>query len=435
MLLLRVRLAKRPLAGVPALWIAVAACFIYTLIGFQPARAADLVLMHARLYASPGVSPLDDATIVLRGGQIASVSRASAVPKGAEVLDCSGMSVTAGLWNSHIHLLPVKFLHADQKGGTELTTAFQEMLTGWGFTSVFDVASVLANTKNLRRRIEAGDILGPRILTTGEPFFPSDGVPVYVKSYLEENHIALPDDASTAAAVERVRAEVHDGADAIKIFAGSIQAHSVLMMQLDRAQAIVKEAHRLHRQVFEHPTNLAGVEIALASGVDVLAHVTSQLGEDWSPGLIARMRAQKMALIPTLMLFEVEAKKGGYSAEDAKKFADIAATRLRAFNAAGGEILFGTDVGYIYQFDTTEEYTLMQRAGMSFAQVLASLTTNPADRFGFGGHSGRVRKGMDGDLTVFNGDPGCNIAAFSRVRYTIRRGKVIFGEASADAAN
>jgi hypothetical protein len=102
------------------------------------------------------------------------------------------MSVTAGLWNSHVHLLPVKFLHADQKSGTELTAAFQEMLTGWGFTSVFDVASVLANTKNLRRRIEAGDILGPRILTTGEPFFPSDGVPVYVKSYLEETTLRYP---------------------------------------------------------------------------------------------------------------------------------------------------------------------------------------------------------------------------------------------------
>jgi imidazolonepropionase-like amidohydrolase len=409
-----------PFARVPALWIALGLCFVSTLIGFQEAWATDLVLVHARVYRAPDASPLDDATIVLRGGQIASVSRAGAVPSGDTVLDCSGMSVTAGLWNSHVHLLPVKFLHADQKSGAELTAAFQEMLTGWGFTSVFDIASVLANTNNLRRRIEMGDILGPRVLTTGEPFFPLHGVPVYVKGYLEENHITLPDDASTAAAVERVRAEVLDGADAIKMFAGSIQVHSVLMMRLDRAQAIVKEAHRLHRQVFEHPTNLAGVNIALASGVDVLAHVTSQLGEDWSPGLMARMRAQKMAVIPTLTLFDVEAQKGGYSPEDALKFADSA-----------GEILFGTDVGYIYRFDTTEEYTLMEQAGMSFTQILASLTTNPADRFGFGSLSGRVRKGMDADLTVFNGDPGRDIAAFSRVQYAIRRGHVIFDKAAA----
>jgi imidazolonepropionase-like amidohydrolase len=71
---------------------------------------------------------------------------------------------------------------------------------------------------------------------------------------------------------------------------------------------------------------------------------------------------------------------------------------------------------------------------MSFTQVLTSLTTNPADRFGFGSRSGRVRKGMDGDLTVFNGDPGSDNAAFSRVRYKIRRGKLIFGKAPADGA-
>jgi imidazolonepropionase-like amidohydrolase len=385
-----------------------------------------MVLVHARVYPSPDAAPLVDATVVVRDGRIAAVGRDVRVPKGATVLDCSGLSVTAGLWNNHVHILPVKFLHADRKTGAELTAAFQEMLTGWGFTTVFDVGSVLANTNDLRTRIASGKILGPRILTTGEPFFPRNGVPVYVQGYLEKNAITLPDDATTADAMARVKKQVGEGADAIKIFAGSIQAHSVLMMPLERAQAIVKEAHSLHRQVFEHPTNLAGVEIALESGVDILAHVTSQLGEDWTPELVARMRAQKMVVIPTLTLFDVEAKKGGYSAEEAQKFADTAASRLREFNAAGGEVLFGTDVGYIYQFDTAEEYTLMQRAGMSFAQILASLTKNPAARFGYGSHSGRIGKGLDGDLTVFKGDPGSDITAFSRVRYTIRGGKVIF---------
>ena len=389
------------------------------------------MLVHARVYASPGAAPIDDATIVLRDGRIASVGRAAKVPRGAEVLDCSGMSVTAGLWNSHVHFMPVKFLHADQKTGAELTSAFQEMLTGWGFTTVFDIASFLANTNNLRMRIAAGEILGPRILTTGEPFFPPNGVPIYVKGYLEENHVTLPDDASTAAAVERVRQQVHDGADGVKIFAGSIQEGSVLMFPLDRAKAIVNEAHALHRPVFAHPTNQAGLEIALDSGVDVLAHLTED--DPWTPALVARMRAQNMAVIPTLTLFDSEMKKNGRPAEATQKFLDSLEARLRAFNEGGGRILFGTDVGYIYQFDTAEEYTLMQRAGMSFAQILAALTTNPAQQFGYAERSGRVAEKMDADVTVFKGDPASDITAFSRVRYTIRAGKLIFGEAAAAA--
>jgi imidazolonepropionase-like amidohydrolase len=211
----------------------------------------------------------------------------------------------------------------------------------------------------------------------------------------------------------------------VKIFAGSIERDEVLLMPLERAQAIVKVAHELKSPVFVHPSNLAGIEVALKSGADVLAHVTSD-EQPWTSALVARMKAARMALIPTLTLFDVEAKKGDAPPDVDAKIVDRAISRLRAYNAAGGEILFGTDVGYIYQFDTSEEYVLMQRAGMSFAQILASLTTNPARRFGFASHSGRIAASMDADLTVLRGDPSADIAAFSQVSYTIRAGKMVF---------
>ena len=305
------------------------------------------------------------------------------------------------------------------------SAALEDMLTRWGFTTVFDIASILANTNAIRARIASGEILGPRILTTGEPFFPVHGVPSYVVKYLDDNRIILPDDPTMAAAVERVQLEIRDGADGIKIFAGSIERDDVLRMPLERARAIVQEAHRLHRPVFVHPSNRAGVGIALDSGADALAHVTSD-EELWPRALVGRMRAAHMALIPTLTLFDVEAKKGGAPLDAHQRFVERAVARLRTYSAAGGDILFGTDVGYIYHFDTSEEFTLMQRAGMSFRQILASLTTNPARRFGFAGHSGRIAVKMDADLTIFRGDPGADISAFSRVSYTIRAGKVIF---------
>ena len=140
-----------------------------------------------------------------------------------------------------------------------------------------------------------------------------------------------------------------------------------------------------------------------------------------------------MALIPTLTLFDEEMKKDGASAEATKKLVDRAVDRLHSYASAGGEILFGTDVGYIYKFDTAEEYRLMQQAGMTFPQILASLTTNPARRFGFGSHSGRIEPGMDADLAVFAGDPAADITALARVRYTIRAGTVIFQHASSGA--
>ena len=68
----------------------------------------------------------------------------------------------------------------------------------------------------------------------------------------------------------------------------------------------------------------------------------------------------------------------------------------------------------------------MARAGLSYRQILAALTTNPAQRFGFARRSGRVAKGMEADLVVLDGDPAKDLTALSRVRYTIRGGRVIY---------
>jgi imidazolonepropionase-like amidohydrolase len=71
----------------------------------------------------------------------------------------------------------------------------------------------------------------------------------------------------------------------------------------------------------------------------------------------------------------------------------------------------------------------MQRAGMSFRQILAALTTAPAERFGAAQHAGRIAIGMDADIVVLEGDPMTDIRALTRVRYTLRKGRVIYRRA------
>jgi imidazolonepropionase-like amidohydrolase len=224
-----------------------------------------------------------------------------------------------------------------------------------------------------------------------------------------------------------VRQQIHDGADGVKIFTGSVESGGILLMPLDVAKAIVAEAHRAGKPVFAHPSNGKGIEIAIQAGVDVLAHPSTD-GHPFTPSLIERMKTAHMALIPTMTLLDVEGRKGNMHPADIDRWIDMAVQEVKSYSEAGGQILFGTDVGYINQFDTTEEFTLMSRAGMDFRQGLASLTTNPADRFGFAAHSGRVAKGMDADLVVLRADPSLDAAAFAKVKYTIRSGKVIHSE-------
>ena len=391
-----------------------------------PARASDLALVGAKIYPSPAEPAIENGSILLHDGRIAAVGPAAAVkiPRDATVIDAKGLVVTAGFWNSHVHILAPGLLHPEKLSPQQLTSKLQEMLTRWGFTSVFDIASLLNDTNLIRRRIASGEVQGPRILTVGEPFWAKGGTPVYIKGFLEANNISIPEVDSNAQAAERVRQQLRNGADGIKIFAGSVQQNSILIMPLDLAKAIVAEAHRAGKPVFAHPANQAGIELVLESGADILAHTTPD-GGVWSSSLVARLKAANVALIPTLTLWHVEFKNLPPE-EFEKGMNTVVLPQLRAFSAAGGQILFGTDVGYIEQFDTSEEFAWMSRAGLTFQQILASLTTNPARRFGTAARRGRIAAGMDADLVVLSADPAQDAAAFSKVRYTIVGGKLVY---------
>jgi len=400
---------------------------LWVLFACGLARASDLALVGAKIYPSAAEQAIENGSILVHDGRIVALGPSAAVkvPHDAMVIDCKGLVVTAGFWNSHVHILLPDLLHAEKLSSQQITSQLEEMLTRWGFTTVFDIASVLDNTTLLRRRIESGEVKGPRILTVGAPFWVKGGTPIYIRGFLEANHINFPEVESTTQATERVRQQIRDGADGIKIFANSIEQDGILTMPLDLARAIVAESHRAGKPVFAHVSNDQGIEVAVQSGVDVLAH-TTPADDLWSPPFAERLKAANMALTPTLTLWEVEYR--GSDPDELKKGMGKAAEQLKAFSQARGQVLFGTDVGYIERFDTSEEYAWMSRAGMSFQQILASLTTNPAQRFGYSTRRGRIAEGMEADLTVLRDDPADNSIAFSKVRYTIVGGNVIYSQ-------
>lgn len=78
---------------------------------------SELAIVGARVYPAPGVSPLANATVIVRDGVIAEVGPASAVRAGAsaQVIDGRGLTVVAGLWNSHVHLFSPTLSRPDRK--------------------------------------------------------------------------------------------------------------------------------------------------------------------------------------------------------------------------------------------------------------------------------------------------------------------------------
>ena len=361
------------------------------------ANAQSLVLLGAKVYASPDAAPLLDAVVLTSGGRITAVGSRSEVqiPQDASIIDCTGKTVVAGFWNSHVHFSQTAWKNAASAPALPLEEQMREMLTRWGFTTVWDLGSYRNNSLALRRRVNSGEVPGPNILLAGN-IFPKGGHPVYIPSEQQ-----LPEAATPEEAAQMARNDLGMGLDGTKLFTGAYMGDKpVVNMDAAVAKAAVDVAHAAGKPVFAHPQNRMGVDAVITAGVDVLAHtVPNEPG--YTPEQLARFKLQGIALIPTLSLWTTVVR-----------------------DSAGGVVMFGTDVGFTQVYDTSLEYELMHRA-LSESQVLASLTTNPALYFK-AATKGKVEKGFDADLVVLDGDPMTDVRNLAKVAYTIRAGKVIY---------
>jgi imidazolonepropionase-like amidohydrolase len=382
-------------------------------------------LVGGTIYISPTEEPIRDGAVLIQGAKIVSVGRRAQIqfPETAHVLDCFGLTITAGLWNSHVHFFERKWADVASIPAPELGRQLQDMLTKYGFTSVFDTGSVWENTRCLRDRIDSSEVPGPKIRSTGEGLVPPGALPSdQVLGMMGVMKLPAPEIADAPQAAAAAKKLLDAGVDAIKIFAsaprGAPLPESVF-------QAAVNEAHRANKPVFVHPNNAADALAAVRGGVDIIAHTTPHSGP-WDETLLAAMKEKRVALTPTLTLWKYYMRHDRLSAQE--KVTNTEIGQLRAWMATGGTVLFGTDLGAV-EYDPSEEYALMSQAGMTFRQILASLTTAPADRFGDAIKLGRVAAGLQADLAIFHQDPAIDLRALSHLKYTFRAGKIIYREA------
>src|SRR3954454_21804269 len=119
-----------------------AALFLF-LVGETTATAQTVVLTGGTVYASPEAAPLADAVIIATNGVITAIGSRSEVqiPADIRIIDCTGKTIVAGFWNSHVHFTEAVWGNAASAPAATLEAHMQEMLTRWGFTSVWDLGS------------------------------------------------------------------------------------------------------------------------------------------------------------------------------------------------------------------------------------------------------------------------------------------------------
>src|SRR5262249_46163806 len=206
--------------------------------------------------------------------------------------------------------------------------------------------------------------------------------------------LQLPEVADASEATAAARKLLDEGVDGIKVYAASLGWPTVLLPE-SAIQAAAHEAHLRNKLVFAHPQTLEGLQAAVHGGADILVHTAPNAGQ-LDEATLALMKKAGIAVIPTLKLWKHELRNDRTSLRD--RFVKAGVDQLRAWVSAEGTVLFGTDVGYMDDYDTTDEFVLMAEAGMDARQILASLTTAPARRFGESRPFGRVSERLAAGL-------------------------------------
>jgi imidazolonepropionase-like amidohydrolase len=392
-----------------------AAVFFLIVLSTRSGYAQNIAVANATVYTAPHAAARRHTTVLILNGKIGAIGSLVRVPAGTRMLPCKGCVVFAGFWNCHVHFAGDQWTGAAHLPASRLILQMQEMLTHSGFTTVVDTASDTENTIALRRRVDTGEVPGPRIYTAGLALYPPGGIPFYLADLPATLRAKLLQPSTPSAATQAVEHNVELGTDIVKLFTGSyVSSDHVVHMPIENAKAAVAAAQRHGLLVFSHPSDLEGVRVAIESGVDVLAHAPDTVsGVD--DALLSEMVERRMAMIPTLKLFS-----------GSNHIASIREIVAR-FHALGGVLMFGTDTGFLTDYSVAEEYRQLALAGLSFREVLAMLTTAPANRFRVLPQEGRIQLGANGDLTILGSDPADGkMEDFANVLYTIRAGKVIF---------
>lgn len=384
------------------------------------AQIDNLAITNITVFTEPYKPPIDKATILISKGKFKKIGSTDEVriPNGYRIINGKGKYVTAGYWNSHVHFIESKWNDAKNIAKDSLEAHLQDMFTSKGFVYVFDLAQFnFENLNTLRNRTKNTNIKSPTILAVGVPFTSKS--PFYIKP------LQLPELKTTEEVRSHINNQIKNGANGIKLWSGSPTGNSIDYL----SPLLIKEAARITTQkkipLFAHPSNLKGVTNAVENGVTVLVHVAADDRLVWDSVLIQKMISKNVALVPTLKLHFWDLRLAGINTAN-NTLITTAIDQLATFNKAGGLVLFGTDVGYMNDYEIEEELIQMQNAGMNFDQILASLTTNPAQKFNFSNKTGVIKVGKNADLVILNKNPSTDPRHFSSVDMTIHNGRIIF---------
>nr|WP_314862185.1 amidohydrolase family protein [uncultured Undibacterium sp.] len=383
-------------------------------------------------------------SITIENNTIKSITAMQSDPSN---IDLSSYACLPGLMDMHVHLSDDPKPQVDQfRNALSLdaidyaysSTKLAERTLMAGFTTVRDLGAADGLNVAMKRAIENGSIIGPRLFTAGKAIGttgghadPSNGLSI---AMLHARGKTCPESGlinSADTAREAVSSRYQEGADLIKITAtGGVlsQAASGQNSQFtdEELRAIITTAKDYGFRVAAHAHGNEGIKRALRAGVDSIEHGTYM--DDEAIALFKKMGAWYVPTISAGKFVAEKAKIPNYFSPVVQPKAAaigplIQATFARAVKA-GINIAFGTDAGVFPNGENAKEFRYMVEAGMSPIAALRSATLGAAELLNQSKRLGSIEPNYVADIIAVKGDPLTDVTLLEKVAFVMKDGVV-----------
>jgi len=405
-----------------------------------PDAKATLAVIGARLIDGRADRATGRSAVLIAGDRILSVVPPDAVPASVATIDLGDSTLLPGFIDLHSHpLIGTDSYQVDHlkmssayKALKGLHAAQENLSAGWTTLRIAGDADVYYAAMDLRRAIDEGLFVGPR-LTGAAHYISVTGGGGDINFAAPEQHLIA--DGLIADGPDAIRKAVHEeikhGSDWIKLlvtgaFMSTGDSPGDVHFSPEELRAAVEEAARRRVPVMAHAHATEGIKQAILAGVRTIEHGTFMDDE-----CIRLMIERHVYLVPTLWVGQFYVENGS-NVPEMQKMVDLSRKtqadhlqRVGKAIRAGVMIGVGTDFGGYNARQNAREFAALVQAGMTPMQAIQAGTRVASEALGWDDRIGTIAPGKLADLVAVSGDPLADIAALERVTFVMLGGRVV----------
>lgn len=393
-----------------------------------------MILLKAKnVITGDGKTVIENGGVVYAEDTILAVGKATELEEEfpqAQIRDYGEASILPGLMDAHIHL-GYYWTQPDLHHYNDFMIAYYaqkqaETCLAKGVTTIRDCCGPQFLLETLRLAAEKGFVKAPRILHTDRGICITGG-------HGHEDGIEEVDGVENIR--HTIRRQKKDGADWIKML--TTNRDDICEFTQEELNAGVAEAHRLGMKCVVHSGTQPGIQMCIEAGFDTIEH-----GNFLTVEQAKQMVKNQQSWTPTMFAYhflaeynqkvqEVGIDHSNQSTETYSHHLDFFESSVQAYGEnfkaiydEGVTILAGTDMVMLEapSVPIVEELELMVNYGLTPVEAIQTATQNPAKVFELAEVTGELKRGLQADIVVVDGDVAKNIQDLRNVRQVFLAG-------------